>query len=160
MRTKTLWPLTVAAALICFGSITHADELADTAIEALHAVPRDGIEHAAAIYSLEGVLHVSEFHSSGSSRGVAAYRILVPRGSRVVALVHNHPAEGENDHSEVFTSADIEAAKALNVPSFIIVEKTGQVLRYVPGDKVEAIPSFDRFLPHAGLVARGTVVSP
>jgi len=52
----------------------------------------------------------------------------------------------------------VRAAKALNVPSFIVVEKTGAVLRYTSGDRLDRLSGFQ--FADSGGIARGTVVHP
>jgi hypothetical protein len=66
------------------------------------------------------------------------YTIAFSKSDTLIALYHTHPASPDvpDEHSEVFSGADITAAKSVGLHSYIGVFKDHTVREYVPGDQV------------------------
>lgn len=117
----------------------YYDSLEDAifyAVQATRELGANKTEYVTLVYQTpDGKYHYAA-PKGGEKRSSAKAKLSYPKGAKIVALVHNHP--GADDGRELygqdkFSPADIQQAKALNVPSYMSYGKDMAIRSYTPG---------------------------
>jgi hypothetical protein len=112
------------------------DDAIFAAAEKVRQVTGDKSEAITAIYELAGKFHIAEPAGSGR-HSKADGKLMLPKGSTLLALMHNHPVDNHGlEGQDVFSPADMQQAKALGVPSFITYGQAMSIAQYRAGDPV------------------------
>ena len=109
----------------CFNQLEYA---AVSALDVAESLSKS-IEYAGAVYTDKGMYCYTNPVTNGSPYHFQV-RIAVPKGSRIVALYHTHPAAGPD--SEFFSWEDVKTAKSMHLISFIRVLETNRTLVFDP----------------------------
>lgn len=121
----------IAAAVgLVLSASSHAGDLSATARSALATCAHDGNEYAGAII----VNADGEYRSTVPAAGTRdSFRLAftLKHGEHIAALFHTHP--GHDSAAEYFSDNDIDVARRLGVPSFILVIDSGNVREFIPG---------------------------
>ena len=107
------------------------NEAARAALEAAAAAGDPRHEWAGILYELEGKHYFSEPQTSGGSHSFDI-KAGIPRPGRLAGIYHTHPG-GPDERAHLFSAADIDVAKRMGVPSYII-HGEGEIKRYVHGE--------------------------
>ncbi len=107
------------------------------AAEEVRRITGDQSEAATLVYvGPDGKLAWAEPRGTGSSDKVKA-ALSVPKGSKLMALIHNHPSDkrgkAESANGLQFSEADVAMAEQLGIPSFIAYGPDMQMRKYLPG---------------------------
>jgi hypothetical protein len=108
----------------CFNQLEYA---AVSALDAAESLSKS-IEYAGAVYTDKSTYCYTNPVTNGSPYHFQV-RIAVPKGSKIVALYHAHPAGRD---SEFFSREDVETAKSMHLVSFIRVIETNRTLVFDP----------------------------
>lgn len=98
----------------------------------------NGIEFGGAVVQLNGKFFYTNPVTIESEHSVN-FRVLIPVGAKIVAIYHIHPIlksgldQSDNAISMVFSEGDIDMAKKLNVPSFILCQVDKSKHEFIPG---------------------------
>lgn len=106
-------------------------DTADQAAQALTPkLTNGGKEHAGVLVQhANGKYQYSTLMEGDQDSFKLAARL--PQGSKLAGIVHSHP--GDEDVSQVFSPGDVSMAKQLNVPSYVLFQKTNSTRKFVPG---------------------------
>lgn len=144
---STFIPTVVAVALQAFPSAQAVAEHFETYLPNLPACREAG----AVIFERQGRYFIRQINIGGAE----SVEMRSPRmqGDTIAGLVHIHPdCEGTDkgyDRAEGFSDADMDAARALNVPSYIVVTHPQQ----------RGSTHLRVYVPHApGMTYRGKVI--
>ena len=84
-------------------------------------------EHAGCVFELAGKYYYSEPVSQGSYDDFQI-KCLPPKGARLQAIYHTHPAGSDVG----FSTSDIRIAKELKVNNYVACGDSGKILRFRP----------------------------
>lgn len=116
---------------------TLDDAVFDAAMAAQRA-DQDRTEYISLVYRApDGAIRFTD-PQGGTHRASASAKIAFPKGSELLALVHNHSqAKGvkENSGQDRFSPEDRKQAAALGVPSFIVFGENSAIRRLLPGSR-------------------------
>lgn len=110
------------------------DTMNDAATAAVRAITTTETEQMGGVYSSDGKFYFTQPVGNEEVAAVSTH-ILLPRGSKLVAVFHNHPKAvlHDLDTSEYFSECDINLAKSLKVTSYILVIKDNTIHSFTPG---------------------------
>lgn len=113
-----------------------------SAAERTREVTSDRSEAITLVYEKDGKFFYVEPQGDGTY-GRVKQALKFPKGSRIAALVHNHPRElagvGKDGMLDHFSPADIKQAQALNVPSYIAFGDSMRINEYLPQERAPRI---------------------
>ncbi len=127
MRIATL----AAAVGLVLSAPATAATLEDTARSALAAcATQSGNEAAGVIIATADGEYRFTVPAAGN-RDSFRLSFTLKHGEHLAALFHTHP--GRDSGAEYFSDNDIQVARQLGVPSFILVTDSGTVREFIPG---------------------------
>ena len=134
MKSRNL----ITAALLIASFTAHASDAFDTTDEAasaaLHTVQdvsrETNSEFGGLLYSFEGKVFYTDVVTD-KSPGTVTLRGKMPKGAKLVGIFHTHP--GMSDIAEQFSQSDLDVARTLKVPSYIIATKSGHIHCFTAG---------------------------
>jgi hypothetical protein len=133
----------------------RAPSLDEAAIELFRRLPPAKREQAAAIYERQGSQGILEYCASQPVEGTDDNFVFRtdPTAGRLAGLAHTHPG-GHDERS--FSPNDVAVATAVNKPSFIRGNESGEVRRFDPGvSQMQAKPGSRT---RDGGTSRGTLI--
>lgn len=128
-----LFSLLIAAAITGQPDYATMDDAAKAALATV-VDHNTKTEEAGGIYQCGSVYHFTSSVGSDERASVKDLHIQFPSTCKFVALYHTHPGmdDATINLSGYLSDADVKLADDLNVPSYILDVKAGQVHRYSP----------------------------
>lgn len=109
----------------------HFTSLESAAIAGLTSANKHfGVEYGGVVYKIGDKYYFTNPITQNDNQQVQ-FAVRLHHGAKIVALFHTHPSAQDSDE---FSAMDIKVANALNVPSYIAVQESGEILVYKPGD--------------------------